>query len=130
MHIDEMAHPLYNDTCEGQCCAARPEDLDVCCEGGDGGMLLPMFGDAEQRWPKGLRGLLYLIGMLWCFLGVAIIADLFMGAAASHLSAPGGLPFRNSRPVIRRGRRARALSLCLATHRCNRGDYLEDLRED
>ena len=89
MHIDAMAHPSYNDTCEGQCCAARLEDLDVCCEGGDGGMVLPMFGDAEQRWPKGLRGFLYLTGMLWCFLGVAIIADLFMGAAASHLSAAG-----------------------------------------
>jgi len=41
---------------------------------------LPLFGDSEQEWPNELRGVLYLIGLLWCFCGVAIIADVFMAA--------------------------------------------------
>lgn len=99
MQINEMAHTHCNS--DDQCCADRPEDLDVCCEGGKGGMLLPMFGDAEQRWHKGLRGFLYLIGMLWCFLGVAIIADLFMGAlpVIRAIRAWTGDPLRDSRPA-------------------------------
>lgn len=42
-------------------------------------MLLPLFGDDEQEWAPALRGFLYGVGMLWFFLGVAIVADLFMG---------------------------------------------------
>ena len=61
---------------------------DLCCPGiGDGvnnghggGYFMPMFGESEQCWPVALRATLYLVGMLWCFLGVAIVADLFMGA--------------------------------------------------
>jgi hypothetical protein len=34
----------------------------------------------KQKWPVALRAILYLIGMIWCFMGVAIVADLFMGA--------------------------------------------------
>lgn len=43
-------------------------------------MLLPAFRDDEQRWPTGLRIVLYFCGLFWCFLGVALIADVFMGA--------------------------------------------------
>eukprot|EP00927_Polykrikos_kofoidii_P087057 TRINITY_DN9942_c0_g2_i1.p1 TRINITY_DN9942_c0_g2~~TRINITY_DN9942_c0_g2_i1.p1 ORF type:complete len:829 (-),score=165.57 TRINITY_DN9942_c0_g2_i1:52-2538(-) len=50
------------------------------CEVGGGGLFLPLLGDDEQRWPPGLRVVLYLLGLLWCFLGVGIIADIFMGA--------------------------------------------------
>jgi len=54
-------------------------ELRICDVGG-GGLLLPLFGDAEQRWPKALRAILYMIGLGWCFMGVAIVADIFMGA--------------------------------------------------
>mmetsp|Transcript_1113 Transcript_1113/g.2447 ORF Transcript_1113/g.2447 Transcript_1113/m.2447 type:complete len:823 (+) Transcript_1113:286-2754(+) len=50
------------------------------CEVGGGGLILPLGGDSEQEWDNGLRIALYLIGLLWCFMGVAIIADVFMGA--------------------------------------------------
>ena len=50
------------------------------CEKGGGGYVFPLFGDDEADWPKGLRGFLYGIAVLWCFLGVAIVADLFMAA--------------------------------------------------
>lgn len=51
----------------------------ICEEGSGGGLLLPIFGDAEQRWPPVLRGILYFLGLAWSFLGVSIIADVFMG---------------------------------------------------
>jgi len=50
------------------------------CEVGGEGLFLPLFGDAEQAWPAGLRGFLYLLGLLWTFIGVAIVADVFMSA--------------------------------------------------
>ncbi|CAM9804328.1 unnamed protein product, partial [Choristocarpus tenellus] len=50
------------------------------CEVGESGILLPLFGDAEQEWPKNIRALLYLIGLLWSFIGVGIVADVFMSS--------------------------------------------------
>lgn len=40
------------------------------------GLILPAI--SEYTWSKSVRIFLYLIGMLWCFLGVAILADVFM----------------------------------------------------
>merc|ERR1719324_1018611 len=57
----------------------EPED-PLICEVGGGGLLLPLGGDGEQEWPNGLRIVLYLLGLLWCFLGVGIVSDVFMGA--------------------------------------------------
>mmetsp|Transcript_6567 Transcript_6567/g.14158 ORF Transcript_6567/g.14158 Transcript_6567/m.14158 type:complete len:811 (-) Transcript_6567:13-2445(-) len=49
------------------------------CEKGGGGLLFPL-SEGEQEWPNGLRLVLYLLGLGWCFMGVAIVADVFMGA--------------------------------------------------
>jgi solute carrier family 8 (sodium/calcium exchanger) len=46
---------------------------------GTGGLLLGKFG-FEANWPKGLQVTLYLVGLLWSFLAVGIIADIFMEA--------------------------------------------------
>lgn len=46
---------------------------------GGGGLFLP-FGSSEHTWDPAVQGILYLVGLLWCFLGVAIVADIFMGA--------------------------------------------------
>lgn len=40
------------------------------------GLLLPAIN--EYTWSTGTRAFLYLAGMFWCFLAVAIIADIFM----------------------------------------------------
>ncbi|XP_076058924.1 sodium/calcium exchanger 2-like isoform X3 [Oratosquilla oratoria] len=42
------------------------------------GLLLPIIN--EYTWPLWTRALLYFIGLLYCFMGVAIIADIFMGS--------------------------------------------------
>ena len=42
----------------------------------DQGLVLPIF--EEEGWNKGVRAVLYLVAMLWCFFGVAIVADAFM----------------------------------------------------
>lgn len=56
-----------------------PADTEVCDEG-EKGLLLPLLGDTEQRWPAGLRIPLYMLGLFWCFMGVALIAEKFMAA--------------------------------------------------
>mmetsp|Transcript_101967 Transcript_101967/g.255538 ORF Transcript_101967/g.255538 Transcript_101967/m.255538 type:complete len:822 (-) Transcript_101967:432-2897(-) len=62
-------------------CDGLPADgSPAVCQVGGGGLILPLGGDGEQEWPTAVRAPLYLIGLLWCFLGVAIIADVFMGA--------------------------------------------------
>eukprot|EP00435_Cladocopium_sp_Y103_P071653 s617_g38.t1 len=66
-----LAHAMANST---EACEVK------ICEVGGEGLFLPLFGDAEQVWPAGLRGFLYLLGLLWTFIGVAIVADVFMSA--------------------------------------------------
>ena len=40
------------------------------------GLMMPII--SEYTWSISARAFFYFIGMLWCFLGVAIIADVFM----------------------------------------------------
>ena len=42
------------------------------------GIILPLIN--EYTWSKGGRTFIYLVGLLWSFLGVAIVADIFMEA--------------------------------------------------
>mmetsp|Transcript_92983 Transcript_92983/g.240233 ORF Transcript_92983/g.240233 Transcript_92983/m.240233 type:complete len:811 (+) Transcript_92983:88-2520(+) len=56
------------------------DDKEICHVGGQRGYFLPRGGDAEAQWPDALKVILYLLGLMWCFMGVAIIADVFMGA--------------------------------------------------
>mmetsp|Transcript_26770 Transcript_26770/g.63741 ORF Transcript_26770/g.63741 Transcript_26770/m.63741 type:complete len:832 (+) Transcript_26770:110-2605(+) len=49
------------------------------CEPGGRGLFLPLFS-GEQAWDSTLRGVLYLLGLLWAFVGVAIVADVFMSS--------------------------------------------------
>lgn len=49
------------------------------------GMVLPLF--LEVTWPWQLRAVLYLIGLLYSFFGIAIVSDLFMGAVEKITSA-------------------------------------------
>lgn len=42
----------------------------------DKGLILPLV--SEYTWPQGGRVFIYLLGLLWSFMGVSIIADVFM----------------------------------------------------
>ena len=44
----------------------------------DDGLILPLF--FEETWPKSFRVIIYLVGLLYSFLGVSIVADIFMCA--------------------------------------------------
>jgi len=59
--------------------ATLDDEIAICAVGGHG-LVLPLFGDSEQEWPPALRVILYVLGLGWTFMGVAIIADVFMGA--------------------------------------------------
>ena len=53
--------------------------LPRICEEGGSGTFLPLFG-TEHTWSKGTQAVLYCIALGWSFMGVAIIADIFMVA--------------------------------------------------
>jgi solute carrier family 8 (sodium/calcium exchanger) len=59
--------------------AAEKPSCEASKADGGGGLFLP-FGTTEHTWDPATRSILYLIGLLWCFLGVAIVADIFMSA--------------------------------------------------
>ncbi|EKX51107.1 hypothetical protein GUITHDRAFT_103027 [Guillardia theta CCMP2712] len=52
-----------------------------CCNpanGGEAGVyFLPIF-PMEYEWDRGFRAFLYLVGLLWSFLGVSVLSDVFM----------------------------------------------------
>eukprot|EP00928_Gymnodinium_smaydae_P008343 TRINITY_DN13037_c0_g3_i1.p1 TRINITY_DN13037_c0_g3~~TRINITY_DN13037_c0_g3_i1.p1 ORF type:complete len:830 (-),score=195.01 TRINITY_DN13037_c0_g3_i1:191-2680(-) len=50
------------------------------------GNLLPLFA-GEENWPNALRLILYLLGLAYLFLAVAIISDIFMTAIEKITSA-------------------------------------------
>eukprot|EP00965_Chrysotila_dentata_P028649 952121-Pleurochrysis_carterae.AAC.5 len=48
------------------------------CSRGRMELYLPLALDFECDWPAPVRAILYLALLAWCFLGVAIIANIFM----------------------------------------------------
>lgn len=48
------------------------------CQPGGSGVLFPVAD--ENSWPNEMRILLYAVGLIWSFLGVGIISDMFMNA--------------------------------------------------
>jgi len=59
---------------------APPGALGICHPGHIGGWVIPVFGQDEQNWPDGLRKVLYIFGILYCFMGVAVVSDMFCNA--------------------------------------------------
>lgn len=44
------------------------------------GPILPLFGEWETNWQNDLRRTLYILGLVWCFVGIGVISDVFMAA--------------------------------------------------
>ena len=83
------------------CAVSALAARDKICHPGQGGLVLPLFGDAEQdtstaagfgRWFLYFRALYYFLGLLWFFLGVSIIADIFMAAIETITSKEKRIP--------------------------------------
>eukprot|EP00931_Biecheleriopsis_adriatica_P089049 TRINITY_DN63246_c0_g1_i1.p1 TRINITY_DN63246_c0_g1~~TRINITY_DN63246_c0_g1_i1.p1 ORF type:complete len:834 (-),score=153.05 TRINITY_DN63246_c0_g1_i1:50-2551(-) len=49
----------------------------ICGVGGQGNFLPREY---EADWPPALRGVLYLLFLIWCFKGVEVVSDIFMAA--------------------------------------------------
>lgn len=82
-----VVKPVYPSDIDVDALPSKCKDaLLMCCPGSKGGLFFPS-SEGEQTWSVPLRAILYFIGMAWCFLGVAIIADLFMAAIDQVTSA-------------------------------------------
>lgn len=73
MWNDNGSHLCYTE--EGSSVNSWCGQKDDCMQKG---LLLPLF--FEGSWPRELRAVLYFIGLIYSFLGVSIIADIFMCA--------------------------------------------------
>jgi solute carrier family 8 (sodium/calcium exchanger) len=51
------------------------------------GKLLPLLTDSERQWPNIIRLPLYLLGLVWAFLAIGIISDVFMTGIEKVTSA-------------------------------------------
>lgn len=63
---------------DGQCPIRKGMLGDDICVGKGKGIFLPFFSPSENEWSMFVRQLLYVTGLGWMFMGVAIIADVFM----------------------------------------------------
>ena len=55
--------------------ATKPSAVIPCCD--DRGLVLPLI-PYEYLWDNNLRAFLYIVSLLWCFVGVSVLADAFM----------------------------------------------------
>ena len=55
--------------------ATTPGGVVPCCD--DRGLFMPMV-PYEYLWNKDVRAFLYIVTLLWCFVGVSVLADAFM----------------------------------------------------
>ena len=60
-------------------CVCDPQGEYTICEKCGRGLFL-IKGDGEHAWDNNLRIMLYFFGLMWMFLAVGIVADVFMAA--------------------------------------------------
>lgn len=53
----------------------------------------------DAHWPRALRASLYALGLIYCFLGVAIVADLFMNSIETITSRRRKVTFKTGKVV-------------------------------
>lgn len=62
--------------CDDEALAAAVGSVCKACSGGMS--FLPLAGEAEQTWNNTFRVILYIVAMVWCFVGVGLVCDQFM----------------------------------------------------
>jgi len=68
----------------------------LICEAGGQGIVLP-FSQSEHDLPNIVRGIFYSVFLVYCFLGVSIVADTFMGAIEAVTSRRRQIRLKNGR---------------------------------
>lgn len=58
----------------------QSEDLRICDPGGPRGAVFPLPGHPEAHMDDRFKVMLYGFGLVYCFIGVSIVADMFMAA--------------------------------------------------
>jgi len=59
-------------------CRGKRAGGSCCGERFQGSFILPLLPHTELTWPRWFRGLIYLLGLGWVFMGVSILCDAFM----------------------------------------------------
>uniref|UniRef100_A0A6U4NQ54 Calx-beta domain-containing protein n=2 Tax=Hemiselmis andersenii TaxID=464988 RepID=A0A6U4NQ54_HEMAN len=59
-------------------CRGKKAGGSCCGERFQGSFILPLLPHTELTWPRWFRGLVYLLGLGWVFMGVSILCDAFM----------------------------------------------------
>jgi len=77
------------------------EDVAICDVGSCGGLVMPFLGDLEQRSGKGMRAIVYLLGLFYLFLGVNVVSDYFMEAISTITSKKIRVRNKDGRVVTR-----------------------------
>ena len=79
-------------------------------------------GEHECGWPQALLGVLYCIMLLWSFVGVAIVSNIFMAWVFVTVTAKSNAVRRRRRPrsdAVRRRPRSNAVrNLFRPVQRC------------
>jgi len=70
------------------------------CDPHGSGLMLPLFGEAEQEWRTGLRAVLYLLGLLWLFAAVSNVSDIFMSSIECITSKKTRVLNKNTQKVF------------------------------
>lgn len=71
----------------------------ICRKGGRG-LFLPAFRESEHTWDDNIRGLLYGVALLYCFLGVSIVSDIFMNSIETMTSKKKRVKLKDSSRAI------------------------------
>ena len=61
------------------CAPDLSKDKAAICDPGGGGLVLRLLPD-ENTVSMPARAVLYFVGLSWCFIGLSLVADIFMGA--------------------------------------------------
>lgn len=69
---------------------------DICRPGGKEGILIP-FSDSERQASDWLRAPIYVMSLVWCFIGVSIGADLFVSSIEAITAVRKKVRLKNGR---------------------------------
>lgn len=102
MADDPAAEEAFWGVNETHLCYSSPDPAASFCgpnaDCSDKGLLLPVF--LEVTWPREARAVIYFFGLLYSFLGVSIVADIFMCAIEKITSKTKRIPIASTKDDV------------------------------